>query len=186
MILMLAFGASAESPKVEATTNDDPLTVRILPGKDKGVFNLICLHDQRQSVRVRIYDASSNLVHEERIRSQGGFKKPFNLVDMNQGVYVFEILEGKSKVRKQVLYSPETPSVALRSLPDDRVRLTVAGAQADLLTVEIKDALDNLIFTEEIENNGDFTKTYNLVDVPSDPVIIRVKDEHRILGSLVH
>jgi len=164
---------------------DHPMAVLILPaGKEKGIFNLYYAQGQEQAVKVRIYNSSRTLLLEESIKSEGDFKRPYDLSDLTPGVYLFEIQDANSKISRQVLYQESKPSISLQEIDEDRFRLRVSNSQAKNLTVHITDDYNNLIYTDYISNNGGFMKTYDLSQVAVDKVHFQVKDNYKILGNI--
>jgi len=163
---------------------DHPMAVLILPGQENGTFNLYYAQEQEQAVKVKIYNSSRTLVHEERIKSEGGFKRPYDLGDLDPGEYIFEIQDANSKISRQVLYRDSKPSIRLEKIDEDRFRLIVSNTQAKNLTVFISDNYNNLIYTDHISNNGGFMRTYNLSQVKVDKVHFQVKDNYKILGNI--
>ena len=184
VLLIVTSTASFAFIEGENSALDDPMTERILPGQKNGVFNLIYAQKQEQSVRVKIYNSSRSLIHEDRIKSEGGFKRPYDLSDLTPGVYFFEIQDGDSKITHQVLYSQKEPKIGLRKIGDDRIHLTVSDSQDEKLTVQIFDGYDKLIYSDEIVNKGGFSKIYNLSKVGADNVTLQVKHNSKILGTI--
>ena len=133
---------------------------------------------------MRIYNSSRTLVYEDRIKSDGGFRRPYDLKDLEAGVYFFEIQDEDSKIILQVLHGNNKLRVGLRKIDPDRVRLTVAESEFKKLTVRISDDKDNTIHTEVLPSEGGFSKVYNLAQVDAASVIIRVLEDGVTIGSL--
>ncbi|MBC7923767.1 MAG: T9SS type A sorting domain-containing protein [Ferruginibacter sp.] len=141
------------------------------------VYRLIYLSTSEGIVSVSIYDERGTLLLTDRIRNvAGGFARPYNFSGLPSGEYTIQITDASGKTTKTLQYGEASSSetagrqselkVNVNALAEStRYELSVLGDRAQPVTVTIYDAQNNRIFSEQIDEPGNFRKVYDLSKV---------------------
>lgn len=99
--------------------------MKLLPGHENGIINLLYTNDDPGIVKIRIMDEKKHLVKSDRIKNIDGFKRPYNLQSLDNGVYTISVIDASGTttfaVRKvKTLY-------AIKSTSSNKVQVVVSA-----------------------------------------------------------
>ncbi len=191
-VLLTVISTAAFAAGSENVAEVEQATIRILPGSEMNVFRVryvptekqslrvkkYSVREKKQSVRVSIFDAKGQLVITERIQSENGFVKPYNLARRNPGIYTIQIKDRNTTIDKYVVvrHQPEDNNghsqVTVKKVDGkNRFSVLVSNPYKRKISVKIFDRWDNMIFEESVSSAQRFSKVYNLkyMGYPSNP-----------------
>ncbi len=134
--------------------------------KDKGdgLVELIYTGKEQEKLTIQIFGDKQKPVHKETVRSEYGFKKPFNFRQMPYGQYTFEISTKEEKVVHKVNYKaptyPGNVKVMFDPQGDDKFKYLVLGPNEKKMTLFVYDDQDRVIMKESIHTANNFGKVY--------------------------
>jgi len=85
----------------------DKRQVLLLPCDREGVYKLLYVNDGPEKVTVRIFNQKGRLIKKERIQSNKGFMKPYNLAKHVSGSFRFEVTDQYGTVVLNTAPNPE-------------------------------------------------------------------------------
>ena len=184
-VLLTVISTAAFAAGSENVAEVEKATIRILPGSEMNVFRVRYVPTEKQSlrgkkqlVRVRIFDGNGQLVITERIQSENGFVKPYNLAGRNPGIYTFQIKDRNATIDTYVVvkHQPEdnnghSQATVKKVDGKNRFSVLVSNPYKRKISVKIFDRWDNMIFEESVSSAQRFSKVYNLkyMGYPSNP-----------------
>jgi hypothetical protein len=163
LVLMsaVALGAGKDEPRGTG--------MAVIPVKGSEIFKLVYKGHSAGKVQLNIYDASSQLVHNQTFNGVDGFIIPLNFGGLQYGEYTIVITDASGKKVEKVAYRRQD---TLKNVHISRINATdkyllSVGSNAinGPINVRIFDAGNNLIFTETKEVKGDFAQVYKLEHV---------------------
>ena len=133
----------------------------------------------------------------ERIQSENGFVKPYNLAGRNPGIYTIQIKDRNTTIDKYVVvrHQPEDNNghsqVTVKKVDGkNRFSVLVSNPYKRKISVKIFDHWDNMIFEESVSSLQRFSKVYNL-KVMSNPSWMKggtftfeISDDRGVLKSI--
>jgi hypothetical protein len=163
---MFVAAATFATEKNPATTDntDDVAVVNNAPSKYKVVY----LDETKETIQVILRNANGEVLHKDRIQNDGGFAQPYDLSDLPDGDYKFEIKkEDGTTIEKEIKNSTKAQKsfyTSLLEVQDDTYRLAVVNktASSSPFTVNIYDASGNLIYTDKVKSAEGFRRNYDL------------------------
>lgn len=176
LLLVAATAFATEKDKrVEPSSEAAAKTVAIINNNPQE-FKLIYLLKEQGKVKINLKNADGFTLHQTTVKNDGGFAQPYDLKDLPEGQYTFEINTPDGSVVDQQI-SIEKPDAEPAFAADilnvndgKKFRLAVVNKNDWALPTSIKvyDEKENLIHSEQIENLYGFRKIYDLSEVASN------------------
>ncbi len=148
------------------------------------IVNLI-YHPTSKKTEIRIFSPKGSLILKDVIKNKleldEVFIRPYNFKSMRPGNYIFEIKEnGMSfthllEYRKNPVMPKVNSPVSIIALANDKYKVVVNNQIESRVEVNIYSARNKLIYNEIIEENGNFSKLYDLSQLGNKGFTIRVK-----------
>ena len=138
----------------------------IVPVKGSQTFKVIYKSENTGSTKVNIYNAESKVIFTETVSNSGGFILPLNFAGLKAGEYTIELIDATGTKIEKVNFQPAVKSelnVHIAKMSEaGKFLLAFSNSKNEVLTVKIYDGLNNLVYNETKELNGDFAQVYAL------------------------
>jgi hypothetical protein len=130
-----------------------------------GVYNLV--YRGTGAVKVTITNAAGEVVLMDQINAEGGFLRPYNFTSQPAGTYTLTVFDRNGKATLPVVHGAGQfrPVAAIKPVQDKKFELTLVGSSAEQVSVNIYDAALNLVYTEQIDKQGSFSRVYDLTKI---------------------
>ncbi len=149
-----------------------------------GVYQL--LYRGTGAVKVTITNAAGEIVLTDQINTEGGFMRPYNFSSQPAGAYTVTVLDRNGKASLPLVHGAAEsirPNVQIKPVQDKKFQLTLMGSSADQVSVNIYDAALNLVYTDQIEKQGSFSRVYDLTKVPTGVFTFEVLSQGNIITT---
>ncbi len=149
-----------------------------------GVYQLV--YRGTGAVKVTITNAAGEIVLTDQINAEGGFLRPYNFSLQPAGAYTVTVLDGNGKASLPLVHGAAAsvrPNVQIKPVQDKKFQLTLMGSSADQVSVNIYDAALNLVYTDQIEKQGSFSRVYDLTKVPTGVFTFEVLSQGNIITT---
>ena len=155
--------------QVNANVNGPSLTISHQDGS--GVFLVKYHGSQTGDIKMTIKDNLGRVLITKSIRGVSAFSLPVDLKNVDAGVYVIEVDNGKDKQIQTLDYSDQSSATLshVTSLGDKRYLLSITHAGSENIYIRILNDAGNPDFEEVQSINGDFAKVYDLKSVVGNP-----------------
>jgi hypothetical protein len=159
------------SSVVSAAGKDEPRKtgLAIIPVKGTEVFKVIYKGENTGKVKINIYNANGEIIFSETISSTDGFICPVNFKGLTSGEYTIELVDATGKRVEKVSYQPVQPKKNLQHVHVSRISseegkflLAISSIGAEKINVNIYDANNNLVHTENKDITGNFAQVYKI------------------------
>ncbi len=146
-----------------------------------GVYNLE--YRGTGTVKVTITNAAGEVVFTDQINTEGGFLRPYNFTSQPAGTYTLTVLDRNGKATLPLVHgtTQTRPVAAIKSVQEKKFELTMVGSNADVVSVNIYDAALNLVFTDQINKQGSFSRVYDLTKVHTNNFTFEVLGQGGLL-----
>ncbi len=82
----------------------EPLDLSYYPNPNNGKFTLKMSVKSADPLKVSIMDLSGKIIHEEEIKTfDGNYSKDFDLSEQPSGIYLLQVLQGKSRLVRKIM-----------------------------------------------------------------------------------
>ncbi len=149
-----------------------------------GVYQLV--YRGTGAVKVTITNAAGEIVLTDQINAEGGFLRPYNFSLQPAGAYTVTVLDGNGKASLPLVHGAAEsirPNVQIKPVQDKKFQLTLMGSSADQVSVNIYDAALNLVYTDQIEKQGSFTRVYDLTKIPTGVFTFEVLSQGNVITT---
>ena len=190
--LLIVFSATSLVSGKAVVKNELGKDPRVQVIKDAGIgaFRVLYESEQAGKVTIRIYDESRNLLHAEVSRNAKSFAKRFYFENLPTGTYYFSISGPDFDFKETVAYSvpvqPELEGELIEVVPGQKYRLSVSGATAEPVKVNIYDSEGHEIFSGKVKLDQSSGRVFDLAQVASDDVVFIVADKARSVTKTVN
>jgi uncharacterized protein YfaP (DUF2135 family) len=146
-----------------------------------GVYNL--LYRGTGMVKVTITNAAGDVVMIDQINAEGGFVRPYNFASQPAGTYTLTVLDGNGKATLPLVHGAGQlrPNAHIVPVQDKKFELTLVGSNSELVSVNIYDAAQNLVFTDQIDKQGSFSRVYDLTKIHTSNFTFEVLSQGGVL-----
>ncbi len=138
-------------------------------------------------VKVIITNAAGETVLTDYINAEGGFLRPYNFTAQPAGTYTVSVLDRNGKASLPVVHSGAAgqirPKVQIKPVQDKKFELTLIGGNAEQVSVKIYDDALNLVYTDQIEKQGSFSRVYDLTKIQANNVTFEVVNQGDIITT---
>jgi hypothetical protein len=150
--------------------------------KSGSTFKLFYKGVKRGSVKVTIYNEIGESVYSETLRHVSNFVRPYNLSSLKKGTYSIEIIDDNGKRTENLDYTDVSAKgnkiIFLKALPGapHKYILSMNNKKSDVLSIDIFNKNNDLLYSSTEKTSGDFSKIYNL-DKSETNVVFQVTDK---------
>jgi hypothetical protein len=146
-----------------------------------GVYNLV--YRGTGLVKVIITNAAGEVVLTDQINADGGFVRPYNFTSQPTGTYTLTVLDRNGKATLPLVYGTAQlrPTAQIKPVQEKKFELTLLGSNADVVSVNIYDAAQNLVFTDQIDKQGSFSRVYDLTKIHTSAFTFEVLGQGGLL-----
>ncbi|HMP98374.1 MAG TPA: T9SS type A sorting domain-containing protein [Cyclobacteriaceae bacterium] len=176
-----------EARRSETTANK----VAVIPGKDAGIFKVIYAGEKSGRVKLTITDAAGKLVHEEYIKHNDGFIRPYNFSNLSEGEYLITVSDMEGKVIEKVVYekpvgkgTSKSAQVVKLANAEAKYIVTIPQQESNNYTLKVFDSKDQLLLKKEIKTEGDYSALVNLEKAPSDGYTFELSDRNGMISRI--
>ncbi len=149
--------------------------VKLLPGREKGIFNLLYTDTDTKYVKINIFDPQGRLIMKDAVRNRNGFMRPYNLQKMNRGVYKFEITDSFGKHSISVMNTFE--SFAVKPLDENKYQVLVSKEINGNISIGIYDDQNTLLHKQNIKAESGFSIVYDLSKFASKSYTFKISSK---------
>jgi hypothetical protein len=153
------------------------------------ILKVIYLNSEPADVRVSLLNEEGAMVFSEKIRKQQGFIRPYNLSNLDEGIYQIAIEYGDRKFEGRIAYmhgnaagkeAEFLPHVCKVIKPDrkERYLLSVPCSGQDKLAVTIFDAREKVLYADTYAVNGDFAQVFRIENGKPGDITIQVANKN--------
>jgi hypothetical protein len=148
-----------------------------------GVYQL--LYRGTGAVKVTITNAAGDIVLMDQINAEGGFLRPYNFSSQPAGAYTVTVLDRNGKATLPLVHGATKirPNVQIKAVQDKKFQLTLLGSNAEQVSVNIYDAALNLVYTDQIEKQGSFSRVYDLSKIQTGVFTFEVMSQGNIIAQ---
>jgi hypothetical protein len=148
-----------------------------------GVYQL--LYRGTGAVKVTITNAAGDIVLMDQINAEGGFLRPYNFSSQPAGAYTVTVLDRNGKATLPLVHGATQirPNVQIKPVQDKKFQLTLLGSNAEQVSVNIYDAALNLVYTDQIEKQGSFSRVYDLSKIQTGVFTFEVMSQGNIIAQ---
>ncbi len=159
---------------ISALGKEEPTKVGLAVINIKGteIFKVIYKGESAGKVKLRVISNDGKTILTETLNSDSGFILPLNFKGIQYGEYTVELVDADGKRVEKVNHVKKT--TAIKNIHIARVAnekskyiLAVSSVGAEMITVDIYDAQNNLVHTETKDITGNFAQIYSLKNIPS-------------------
>jgi hypothetical protein len=149
-------------------------------------YTLTYLTSGACNVKVRILDESGQAVFVDKIRNAKSFTKPYNLANLAEGEYTFEVQDSEGVITKTVsraAQSSQLPKALISKTENARYEVKVIGQELAPVIINIYDQNGNQIFGDYVDLNKSFKKVYDLSKVEEDKIRFEISSDMGVLAT---
>ena len=161
-------------------------SVRIVQNLQEMRYSVVYTTEDKNPVRVKIYNSNGSIIHNERI-SGGSFWKAYDFKNQKAGLYKFEIIDGDNTITREVAHKLTNKELAMKvdDLGNSKFKVSVRGVDHNPVTVSVKDSEGNIVYYDEVNTKADFDRVFDLSKFNSSEFTFTVeKDEQVIVRSI--
>ena len=148
-----------------------------------GVYNLV--YKGTGAVKVTITNAAGEIILTDQINAEGGFMRPYNFTAQPAGAYTVTVLDRNGKASLPLVHGAVQlrPNVQIESVQDKKFQLTLKGSSAEQVSVNIYDDASNLVYTDQIAQQGSFTRVYDLTKIQTGVLTFEVVSQGNVISK---
>jgi hypothetical protein len=174
---MLVVSVAAVAAKKEDLSNRVELVT-----VEEGVYKLIYKQTEPAKFDLKIINKNGELVFEEKMYRNSGFTKNYDLRNIGDGRYTFQIRENNTKIEKKISFKLVTEASLSRIGKTKKVRLSLSDTKSKI-SIIIYDGKDRLIYQETVEKGTNYFKIYDLSHIRSNKITVDVIDQNGLIKS---
>ncbi len=141
--------------------------------------------EQVGTVKVSIFSKDNSLVFTETMKRVSGFLRPYNFSGLSAGQYTIQIEDSNGKKTKTVDYTAgkiEKQISLVKLAEEGKYLLSVNSEASDVINVNIYNAANQLIHSQEKKIERNFAEVLNIKDI--NRFTIEVSDSKGVLKSI--
>jgi len=165
---MLALVLTVQTVMANGTESEEDATANAkVVALSNGVYKLYYVDQIPQGkVVVTILDQVGELVQKDVIRNESAFVRPYNFSKQPAGNYTMVVDNGQKSFSTTLTFgvvnAAQDLKVAVEEAGDNRFKLVVKEANMTPVSVSLTNVEGEVIFTELISRQANFSKVYNL------------------------
>jgi len=181
---LVTIDGMGNNPKKDTDSN-----AKVAVLKQKSMIKLIYLNEPQSKVKISILDENGHKLTMKGtklttrvVRNIDAFIQPYNFSGLEDGKYIFEIVDDQGTIIQEVDYKRMIPQKAaiLTSVYEigesERFKLSVTSENDRPINVEILNRFNRLIYEDNISMTNSFGRVYNLSKAFHGPFTLRVSN----------
>jgi len=181
LLLVVATAFATEKDKSTKKADTKVAVVNNSPNK----YKLVYLEKEPAKVRLSLTNESGQTLHQETIKSEGGFSRPFDFEKLPEGDYTFSVKSNKGEeiTEKVTIEKPKVEknfaADVLNVNDNKKFRLAVVNKDKSAMPTKIKLYNENggLLLEETVEQFYGFRKIYDLSQVEGESFNFTISNE---------
>ena len=166
-----------------ASAFDGDAKVKVIAGKEAGVYKLLFEAAENRDVNIRIKDENNKLLTTKRIANTNGFLQPLDFGSLPSGSYFVEVSSNEDAFEEVVRHEIATingENIQVTTVENEKkvAFLTSLNLQGTL-NLYFYDDNDELIYKEEIEAAALNQRLYDLSKIDSKNVLVSLTNGHK-------
>jgi len=148
--------------------NDEPKNagVAVIAVKGADVFKVVYKTEAANDVKIKLYNANSEVILSQVISNTDGFILPLNFTNLAAGEYKVELIDANGVRAEKIAYLQAKPvdNIRVARIANEQAKflVSVMSAKNETVTVRIFDNYNNLLHTEVKNVSGDFAQVYTV------------------------
>ena len=187
VLTFLLTGMLYAEPKART---DDPAEFAIVKSND--YVRVVYAGKTPVNLEVFIMTEDGQEIFSEKIRQPEGFVRPYNLSELERGIYTIIVSNGIGSIVRDIELKTPVPQEAFAThamkldFPNgSRYLLTVPEQGLSEVTVEVYDSNHNLLYEHEVDTRHGYAKVYNIKGLrPQESVSFQVWNKKGEVVSL--
>ena len=185
LIAAISTGAVA-LPRVSGEENSESTQFNVVQKSNLYKFDVIYVSEQEGPVKISIIDDSGEIVSTDEFAGRNSFVRTYDFRNLEVGAYkiVLENAEGTSE--QIVNYNPfqRQMNLVVNQQEENKYKVLVAGFDKSIgVTLSIYTAEGELVKTDLIQSEKDFTRTYDLSNLDSDSFVFQAESGSRVASA---
>lgn len=129
-------------------------------------------------VNIKLWDERGHLLRYDRIKSKGGFLKPYDFSSVEKGTYFIELIDKYGVLKEQVEVANQANAdyMAVKALENNKYKLIVAHENPEPFSVTIYNSDNVVVHKEHHTDRKGFTRTYDLSGMDSGNFTFELTD----------
>jgi len=175
-VAAIVAGMAAGVKAQEKSIRLDPL--------NQDTYQLTYIKKGECKIKVEVLDEEGRVIHEERIKNEKSFTKPYSFENLQLGEYSFKVTDNEGIYLTKIKRSEEINMVAsIKKLEDDKAKIIVKGDFMAPVSVNIYDSFNVLVFDDYIDHEKSFSVIYDLSKVRAEKLRIEVVSDNGMLAT---
>lgn len=191
MLLLLGLTGVSSVVLADGVVNADlDPQVRVIQTGE--LVKVIYVSSEKSDVRISMIDEQGVTIFTEKIKNKEAFIRPYNLSNLEEGIYQIEITDDDETLVGQIACVPVEPGspadasesefvahVSKIEKPDrkERYLLSVPCKGEDEYTITIHNDADDLLYRNTVKASGGFAQVYRIEDRTAGDVVIQVTNK---------
>ncbi len=184
--LLIVFSAAVSSATVDSASL--AAFCKVLDVEDGKHFRVLYQSPETVNVQIQIFDKYNRKVHQEMIYKTDGFAKDFDLGNLPQGEYTFDVrskafnYEQEVELVDVVAHDNDVQPLYFQiSSVEGKVAVTGQNVNESALRVVLKDQEGNILYREKVGSDETLTRLYNLDKVRGSSVSVQIFSEGKVI-----
>jgi hypothetical protein len=157
---------------VAFASEDEPRTgFAVISVKGREVFKVIYQSESAGRVKLNIYNSKGSVIYTETFYGTDGFIMPLNFKGLSAGEYTIEVVSPEGRKLEKVQYNPANNTKQIRvskiAGEEGKYLLAIANSGKEMISVNIYDQRNHLVFHESKTIDGEFAQIYKLENTSS-------------------
>lgn len=141
------------------------------------VYKVFYTNEDPAIVKIRLRDEDGKIIRTDRIKNKIGFMKPYNLTNLESGIYYFELKDDYGVVSKKVeIEKVNNNHMAVKTLNNNKYQVLVEQKDLTPLKLSIFNQEGELLHRETMKNKSGFSRIYDLSKFNSNGYVFQITD----------
>ncbi|MCG8387193.1 MAG: hypothetical protein MJA30_16715 [Cytophagales bacterium] len=158
------------------------------------VFKIYYSTPVTSRVKIAIYNQAGERVFQEVIRTKESFVRPYNMKELPNGTYTFEISDNEEVKRFEYAYNDNVSMgneptsdiyVNVTQLDDARYLLALENANNEKVSVKIYNENSDMIYSGSELVEEQFAQLYNLKSAQTGTVTFKVYSGKEVIKEII-
>jgi len=168
-VMSIAFASTGDTKSNRAT---------VVKMKDN-TYKVFYTSKEPSVVKIRLRDEKGHFIQTDRIKSEDGFMKPYDLTALKDGNYYFELIDQYGRLSKEVKIEETKNSVlAVKALENKKYQLLVEQCEMEPVKVTILNTKEEVLFNETYQGVKGFSQVFDLSKFSTDSFVFEISDNN--------